>query len=81
MIINWFAAKAQQFLPGQEAGLDELSTSFDFALSSEIMNLLYAQNDECHNAGVIAEDERQARDANATDMTPFALDEHELALA
>lgn len=44
MIINWVATKAQQFLAVQDAGLDELNGSFDFALSPEIMNLLYAQN-------------------------------------
>ncbi|MGZ5576962.1 MAG: hypothetical protein ACXWEV_08770 [Methylobacter sp.] len=47
MIINWVTTKAQQFLPGQDAGLDELNVSFDFALSPEIMDLLYAQNDGC----------------------------------
>lgn len=51
MIINWVAAKAQQFLPVQDAGLDELSVNFDFALSAEIMELLYAQNDDCMEAG------------------------------
>ena len=52
MIINWVATKAQQFLPVQDAGLDELNVSFDFALSAEIMDLLYAQNDDCMDAGV-----------------------------
>lgn len=45
MIIDWVAAKVQYFLPGQNAGLDELSTFFDFALSPEMTDLLYAQND------------------------------------
>jgi hypothetical protein len=51
MIINWAAAKAQQFLPIQDTELDELSVSFDFALSAEMMGLLYAQNDACMDAG------------------------------
>lgn len=69
MIINSVAAKAQQFSPVQDAGLDELSANFDFALSAEIMDLLYTQN----AAGQQAE--------AATAMLQFALDEHELALA
>jgi len=66
MIINWLAAKAQQFLPVQDAGLDEheLSISFDFTLSAEIMALQSA-----------------SQQARATTTTRFALDEHELALA
>jgi hypothetical protein len=66
MIINWLAAKAQQFLPAQDLGLDEheLSIGFDFALSAEMMDFQYAG--------------QQARAAAAT---RFALDEHELALA
>ncbi|TAN71036.1 MAG: hypothetical protein EPN17_02465 [Methylobacter sp.] len=71
MIINWLAAKAQQFLPEQDDGLDELSVSFDFALSAEIIAVLYAQN----------ELDQQAKAADASTMTQFALDEHELALA
>lgn len=69
MIINWLAAKAQQFLPVQDAELDELSVSFDFALSAEIMGLLYAKNAE------------SLQDEYTTVITQFALDEHELALA
>ncbi|MFI3154577.1 MAG: hypothetical protein QX199_00325 [Methylococcaceae bacterium] len=71
MIIDWVAAKAQQFLPVQDAGLDELSVSFDFALSSEIMGLLYAQN----------EPDQQTEVADDATITRTALDEHELALA
>ena len=71
MIIDWVTAKAQQFLPVQDAGLDELSVSFDFALSAEIMALLYARN----------ELDQQAETANAVMITRCALDEHELALA
>ena len=71
MIIDWVTAKAQQFLPVQDAGLDELSVSFDFALSSEIMGLLYAQN---------APDQQTEVAGDAT-ITRTALDEHELALA
>lgn len=66
MIINWLAAVAQLFLPVDDAELDEheLSISFDFALNTEIIDLLYAKNT-----------------ANTTTTIPFALDEHELALA
>ena len=67
MIINWIAAKVQQFLPEQESGLDEFNASFDFALSAEIVDLLYAQNATVQQAEAV--------------MTQFALDEHELALA
>ncbi|MDO9048572.1 MAG: hypothetical protein Q7U66_12665 [Methylobacter sp.] len=96
MIINWMAAKAQQFLPAHDTGLDELNVSFDFALSPEIMNLLYAQNDDCMDAGgraatvgalgdagAVAEAGQQAEPehVNATAATQFALDEYELALA
>lgn len=71
MIINWLATKAQQFLPVQDAGLDELSVSFDFALSSEIIALLHAQHELT----------QQAETADAATVTQCALDEHELALA
>ena len=71
MFINWVAAKAQQFLPVQDAGLDELSINFDFALSAEIMGFLYAKNSAS----------QQAEAANATATMRFILDEHELALA
>ncbi len=70
MIINWLAAKAQQFLPVQDAAVDELSVSFDFALSAEIAGLLYAQNQGWPIEAV---------DDNA--ISEIALDEHELALA
>lgn len=72
MIIDWVAAKAQHFLPVQNAGLDELSVNFDFELSAEIMDLLYAQN-------------TASQQVNVADVTITAdrcvLDEHELALA
>jgi hypothetical protein len=51
MIFDWVAAKAQHFLPAQNIGLDELSVSFDFALSPEIMGLLHAQNDGLEAGG------------------------------
>lgn len=70
MIINWLTAKAQQFLPTDDAELDELSSTFDFALSDEIMGLLYAHNQQSP----------QAETAESA-ITRFALDEHELALA
>lgn len=85
MIINWLAAKAQQFLPAQDAGLDELSVSFDFALSAEIMDLLSVQNDDCMDAGgratqgAVAEAGQQPEAATA--IKRFILDEHEQALA
>lgn len=68
MIIDWVAAKAQQFLPAED---DELSVNFDFALSAEIADLLYAQNQA---AG-------QVEAVNTGATLRFALDEHELALA
>ncbi len=71
MIINWITVKAQQFLPAQDAGVDELSISFDFALSAEIMGLLYAQN----------EADQQIEAAEDASITRTVLDEHELALA
>jgi hypothetical protein len=51
MIINWVAAKTQQFLPVHDAEPDELSVNFDFALSAEMLGLLHAQNDDCMDAG------------------------------
>jgi hypothetical protein len=74
MIINWVTAKAQQFLPEQDAGLDELNVSFDFALSPEIMELLYAQNEACADA------DQQAEADTATVIKHVNLDEYELAL-
>lgn len=50
MIINWVAEKAQQFISAQDPELDELSINFDFALSAEIIGLLYAQNNDFMNA-------------------------------
>ena len=81
MIIDWVTTKAQQFLPEQDAGLDELNVSFDFALSPEIMDLLYAQNDDCMDAGAVAEADQPTEDLNTTAITHFELDEYELALA
>jgi len=45
--------------------------------------LLYAQNDECMDAGdeAMQEADQKAEDASLTVTTQFALDEHELALA
>jgi hypothetical protein len=74
MIINWVTTKAQQFFPEQDAGLDELNVSFDFALSTEIMELLYAQDVACTDAG------QQAEADNATVIRHVDLDEYELAL-
>lgn len=51
MVINWVTAKAQQLLPVQDAELDELNANFDLALSVEIRGFLYAQNDDCMDAG------------------------------
>jgi hypothetical protein len=66
MIINWLAAKAQQFLSVQDVELDEheLSIGFDFALNVEMLDLQYV-----------------SRQAKATATMRFTLDEHELALA
>jgi hypothetical protein len=80
MIINWVAEKALQFLPIQDTDLDELSVNFDFALSAEIMGLLYAQNDDCMDAEIVAEAVQQD-EANSFTLPQFALDEYELALA
>lgn len=71
MIINWIAVKAQQFLSAQDEGLDELSIGFDFALSAEIADLLYAQNKA----------EPQIEIMDTVTVTRTVLDEHELALA
>ena len=68
---NWVTAKTRQDLPAYDTELDELSVNFDFALSAEILDLLYAQN--------AAGQRRQA--ANKLSITRLALDEHELALA
>jgi hypothetical protein len=95
MIINWMATKAQQFLPVPDTGLDELSVNFDFPLSAEIMDLLYAQNGDCmdtegriafgtaieSNEGAVAGESQQVESAEVAVMSGFALDEHELALA
>jgi len=71
MIINWGTNKAQQLLTKQD---DELNASFDFALSPEMMALLYAQNADCMNAS------QPAENVNATAIMQFELDEYELAL-
>lgn len=69
MVSHWVTAKTQQDLPAYNAELDELS--FDFALSAEIVDLLYTQN--------AAGQRRQT--AGKLSITRLALDEHELALA
>jgi len=68
MITDWMVAAAQQFLPAQDTGLDELSVNFDFELSAEIMDFLYAQH-------AVSQQEKTA------DVAAVVLDEHELALA
>lgn len=68
MIINWLAAKALPYLTRDDAELDEFSVDFDFALSAEIMAMLYAQNTRC-------------APAEAVRLSSSALDEHERALA
>jgi len=85
MIINWMASKTQLFLPEQD---DEFYLGLDFALSPEIMGLLYAQNDDCTDAeekGVtqhaIAEPVQQETEYADAFIAQFELDEHELALA
>lgn len=81
MIINWVAAKAQQLLPVQDTGLDEFSANFDVALSVEIRHFLYAQNDDCMDAGAVAETRQLADIVCATTISGLELDEHERALA
>jgi hypothetical protein len=71
MMTNWLAAKMQQFSPVSDAGLDELGDNFDFALSAEIADWLYAKNAAGH----------QAKIAHAGAMLRFDLDEHEQAIA
>jgi len=78
MIINWLVSKAQQFLAVSDTEFDELNVSFDFALSPEIMSLLYAQNDDCMEE---AKTDQQSEDLNPIVIRQFGLDEHELALA
>lgn len=80
MIINWLAEKTQQFLAIQDTNLDELSVNFDFALSAEIMGLLYVQNGGSLDAEAITETALQD-EANSVALPQFTLDEHELALA
>jgi hypothetical protein len=70
MIINWFATKAQQLFLVQDTEPDELSEDFDFALSAEMMALLYAKNVLQQRNYTITKDA----------FSQFALDEHELAL-
>lgn len=50
MIINWITTKTQQFLPAQTDETDELSVYFDFALSAEMLGLLYGQDHACIDA-------------------------------
>ncbi len=71
MIINRLTALAQQFLPEQNAEPDELSVNFDFALSAEMLDVLYAQNQAV----------QLVQAANAGPYTRVELDEHERALA
>ncbi|MFU8788009.1 MAG: hypothetical protein ACNA7G_03210 [Methylobacter sp.] len=68
MIINWLSAKALPYLMIDDAEPDELSVDFDFALSTEIMAMLYAQNTTYAPAETMG-------------LRPCALDEHELALS
>lgn len=65
MITNWVAAAAELLSPRQYAETDELSVDFDFALSAEIMDWLYAR----HAA------DRQPKNS---DVAAAVLDEHEL---
>ncbi len=81
MIINWVATKAQQFLAENDADFDELNINFDFALSPEIISLLYAQNDSNLNTGDRAQHEEADQQTEEINTPAFALDEHELALA
>ncbi|MGZ4971018.1 MAG: hypothetical protein ACXV8O_17140 [Methylobacter sp.] len=82
MIIDWMASKTQLFFPEQD---DEFYLGLDFALSPEIMNLLYAQNDDCVDAAtqqLIAEPAQQEAEEDADAfIAQFELDEYELALA
>lgn len=70
MIIDWIATKTQYFFLAQDFEPDELSENFDFALSSEMMALLYAKN------AVQQRNHSTRKDS----FSQFALDEHELAL-
>lgn len=70
MITNWIAEKTQPFLPISADELDELTVSFDFALSPEMMAMLYAQNAPCP----------PAKTAAVITPTSGELDEHERAL-
>jgi len=81
MIINWIATKAQQFSAVKDAAPDELNVNFDFALSPEIISLLYAQNDDSLNAGSGAPHEEADQRLEQANTLAFTLDEHELALA
>lgn len=81
MIINWVATKAQQFLAVKDADFDELNINFDFALSPEIISLLYAQNDDNLNVEGRATDEEADQQIEEIEAPAFTLDEHELALA
>jgi hypothetical protein len=84
MIIEWMAGKARLFLPEQD---EEFNVGFDFALSPEIMRLLYAQNDDCMATELkgavqtIAEPAQQETEDRDAFIAQFELDEHELALA
>ncbi|MGZ5051381.1 MAG: hypothetical protein ACXWF8_12010 [Methylobacter sp.] len=62
MIANWLA---ELLLPGKSNETDELSVYFDFALSTEMKDWLYAP----HAAD---------RQKNNSDVAAAVLDEHEL---
>ncbi len=81
MMIKWVTTKAQQFFPVKDAGVDEFSVNFDFALSIEMMALLSAQHDHYMQQGAVAGTRQQAEIADAPAISQLDLDEHELALA
>lgn len=71
MVITWVATKAQQFLAAEDAELDALSVNFDFALSAEMLDLLYQQKAAAQLPQM----------TKLTAVPRITLDEHELALA
>ncbi|MEY3879913.1 MAG: hypothetical protein RIQ94_708 [Pseudomonadota bacterium] len=71
MVITWVTTKAQQFLVAEDAELDALSVNFDFALSAEMLDLLYQQKAAAQLPQV----------TKSAVVIPVTLDEHELALA
>lgn len=46
MMTDWLAAVTERLLPARNAEPDELSIDFDFALSAEMMDWLYARHAE-----------------------------------